>query len=342
MTWELNDVEIIPTWDWTPDEWQTNRQAQIEFGGSDAGTIMGVNKYKSPFTLFMEKTGQVQPEEAGDAADWGHLLEEPVAHKYAKDQHAAVVKWSVILKSKDFPFTAANVDFWIVEESEQFPAGRVTEWRSVEPPPGIIAIFEGKTTGVVSPGNPGGWEDGNVPASYKYQGLHYMIVSGVHDIDFVCLVGGRGVEIRYMQWDQIEADALILAETLFFAQMTGDLEPDVDSNRSTEATLKALYPRSNPDAVVEGGEELQALVDDYTVAKAQLEAQKDETDGIKNRIIKLLGAAEAGTVGGETVVTYRSSKDGEAFDADSFKKDHPDLFAAYKKPKPGYRTLRLK
>ena len=32
-------------------------------GGSDASVIMGLNPYKSPYQLWMEKTGQVEPPE---------------------------------------------------------------------------------------------------------------------------------------------------------------------------------------------------------------------------------------------------------------------------------------
>ena len=31
-------------------------------GGSDAGAILGLNKYKGPMAVYLEKTGQVEPE----------------------------------------------------------------------------------------------------------------------------------------------------------------------------------------------------------------------------------------------------------------------------------------
>lgn len=43
-------------------------------GGSDAACICGLNKYKSPVELWMEKTGQIKPKEAGEAAYWGTIL----------------------------------------------------------------------------------------------------------------------------------------------------------------------------------------------------------------------------------------------------------------------------
>ena len=39
--------------------------------GSDVATICGLNKYKSPLQLWLEKTGQVDTVEAGEAASLG-------------------------------------------------------------------------------------------------------------------------------------------------------------------------------------------------------------------------------------------------------------------------------
>ena len=41
------------------EKWLKTRDLGI--GGSDAAVIMGMNSYKSPYQLWMEKTGQVEP-----------------------------------------------------------------------------------------------------------------------------------------------------------------------------------------------------------------------------------------------------------------------------------------
>ena len=43
------------------DAWLDMRKKGI--GGSDAGAIMGYNPWTSPFALWMEKTGQTEPED---------------------------------------------------------------------------------------------------------------------------------------------------------------------------------------------------------------------------------------------------------------------------------------
>lgn len=44
-------------------------------GGSDASIVCGINKYKSPVELWLDKTGQLPYHEAGEAAYWGTVLE---------------------------------------------------------------------------------------------------------------------------------------------------------------------------------------------------------------------------------------------------------------------------
>lgn len=44
--------------------WLESRKKGV--GGSDVSTIMGLNKYKTSYQLWMEKTGRMQPEDISD------------------------------------------------------------------------------------------------------------------------------------------------------------------------------------------------------------------------------------------------------------------------------------
>ena len=68
----------------TEEQWHAERRKSI--GGSDAGTILGLNKYSSPYALWAEKTGRVTPEDISDreAVRLGHDLEDYVAKRFAE------------------------------------------------------------------------------------------------------------------------------------------------------------------------------------------------------------------------------------------------------------------
>ena len=67
-----------------PEKWEEIRNQGI--GGSDIACIMGYNKWKSPYTLWTEKTGQSQSEDLSDNefVYWGTVLEQAVANRFVE------------------------------------------------------------------------------------------------------------------------------------------------------------------------------------------------------------------------------------------------------------------
>lgn len=66
-------------------EWLKERQKGI--GGSDVGAILGVNKYKTPFEVYLDKTEPItEIGEQSESAYWGDQFEEVVAKEFEKEQ----------------------------------------------------------------------------------------------------------------------------------------------------------------------------------------------------------------------------------------------------------------
>ena len=99
---------LITTEDLPYADWLEYRKTGI--GGSDASVVCGISRYKSPVELWMEKTGQLPPQEAGEAAYWGTMLESVVREEFTTRTSIEVSKPSVILQSEEHPFMLANVD----------------------------------------------------------------------------------------------------------------------------------------------------------------------------------------------------------------------------------------
>ena len=341
----MNKVEVIPVWDMSNEEWLQARMAGI--GGSDAGTIVGVNKYKSAYALWGEKTGIMPTEFTGnDATDWGHDLERPVAAHYARKHNKAVVEWPVILRSleegREFMF--ANLDFLIVEPSDEFPAGTVQTWRFTTPPPNVEAILEIKTAGIASPGNPGAWAYNGIPDSYRLQGYHYGIVAGFHEtpkVIFAALVGGQGLQVREMEWDPSIADNLVIAEAAFWDKVIQKVAPETDGSEATEAAQRQRYPRHEEGTFVEAEVDLLALIEEFEAAKAEADVADAKRKALRAQIVELVGNAEAARYNGNVVLTYKAGKDVESLDTDRIKNEAPEIWERFKKVRPGARTLRI-
>lgn len=336
----MEKFKVVPAWDMPEEEWLEFRKNGI--GGSDAGTIIGVNKYNSAYALWAERVGLVEREFTGnDATDWGNELELPTARMYAKKHNKAVVEWPVILVSEENPFMFANLDFLLVEPSEEFRAGTVTTWRFNYAPPNVLGILEVKTTGIASPGTPHLWRNGGIPLGYQLQTIHYGIVTGWHDnITFAALVAGEGLQVRHLEWDEEIAENLVIAEQQFWDLVISKTPPPVDGSEATESAQQSMYGRHEPGKGYEGGSALMELWQEFEAAKREADEADARRKALRARVIELVGNSEYATVNGDVILTYRTSKDSEVLDTDRFKREAPEIFELYKKTRPGARVLR--
>jgi putative phage-type endonuclease len=104
----MSAIVLTSTADMPYDKWLEWRKRGI--GGSDASVVCGVNKYKSPVELWVEKTGQSPAEEAGESAYWGKTLESVVREEFTKRTRIEVVTVNKLLQSKTHPYMIANLD----------------------------------------------------------------------------------------------------------------------------------------------------------------------------------------------------------------------------------------
>src|ERR1039457_6424021 len=91
-------LRLVSTTGMSRDDWLKVRQQGI--GSSDASAAIGICPFKSPLTLWMEKTGRViQPDLAEiEAVYFGALLEPLVAAEYAKRSGNKVRRVNAILQ----------------------------------------------------------------------------------------------------------------------------------------------------------------------------------------------------------------------------------------------------
>lgn len=74
---------LVKTAGMSREEWLRWRTKGI--GGSDVSVIAGVNPFRSIFQLWLEKTGQVEPEETeNDNTHFGNVLEPVVKGSFPK------------------------------------------------------------------------------------------------------------------------------------------------------------------------------------------------------------------------------------------------------------------
>jgi putative phage-type endonuclease len=294
------------------ENWLKMRTAGI--GGSDAGTIMGMNPYKSPYQLWLEKTGQVEPEDISgkESVYWGTILESPVADEFARRTEKRV-KRSGMMQSIHDPWMLANVDRLVIGER---------------------AGLECKTTNAFSVKD---WDDDQLPDTYYWQCQHYMMTTGLSVWYIAVLIGGQNFQYKAIPRCDSDINALYDAERIFWdVNVKGGVMPDIDGSTATENALKERYPGGKDDPV-ELSSKAAELLDMYLNFKAQVKEAKAKQDEMQNKICAMMGNFEIAIIGDKTV-KWTPTTGRTTLDSKKLKADHPDIFKQYSKAgKPNRR-----
>ena len=104
------------------ESWLKHRREGL--GGSDMATILGLNKYKTPYELWLEKTGREQPVDISDkwAIVKGNALEKELRNRF-RSLHP---EWECYdgtdksLVSRNHPFLIASLDGVLYDETRGY------------------------------------------------------------------------------------------------------------------------------------------------------------------------------------------------------------------------------
>ncbi len=189
-------------------------------GGSDAGTIAGLNKYKSAYELWLEKTGKKEGFSGNSATSWGNALEEIVAQKYSERTNNKLRKSNNMFVHKKHKWMTGNVDRLVAGSK-----------KLVE-----IKTSLGKYRSDVEWG-----EDGSdiIPELYFLQVQHYLAVTNYQEADLAALISGsNGAELRIypIKRDNLIIKRLIDMEYDFWEKVQNDIPPVIKS--SSDASLR--------------------------------------------------------------------------------------------------------
>lgn len=306
---------LITTEDLPYADWLEYRKTGI--GGSDASVVCGISRYKSPVELWMEKTGQLPPQEAGEAAYWGTMLESVVREEFTKRTSIEVSKPSVILQSEEHPFMLANVD-GICEHPELG-----------------ACIFEAKTASAYKAGE---WED-TIPDEYMCQVQHYMAVTGYQGAYIAVLIGGNTFRWKFVERDEELISMLLELESTFWNHVQDRTPPPLDGSDASKKFLSERFPSSTPSSHITLPDAAADLLAQYDEACEELEIVTEKKQRAENLLKEMMGSNEVGVAGGR-VITWKNVAQ-ERLDSKTLKAEHPALCKKYTS-KTSYRRFTIK
>lgn len=269
-------AEVLSTKDMTHEEWLKARQSGI--GGSDAGTILGVNKWKSKTQLFFEKVNpELKQQVDNEFIYWGNVLEDVVAKEFETRTGKKVRKNNKMLRHPEHKFMLANLDRVIVGEK---------------------ALLECKTT---SQYNIDQWKDDEIPASYLCQIQHYMAVTGYEKAYIAVLCGGNQFIWKEVPRDDELIEIIINAEKDFwYNNVLAGVIPEIDGSDATKDFLNHMY-KDIDETEVQLSDDVETLLTALEQVKQEEKELKELKTQYENKIKHILGNNLAGKTSGYQV-----------------------------------------
>jgi len=245
-------------------------------GGSDAATVLGFNPYKTPYELWAEKTGKVEPDDLSDQKNiiFGHALEPVIAVMYQEETGNKVRRNNKTLTNDKYPLLIGHIDRDVVGQKKLLEIKNVG-WRMKE-----------------YWGQPGTDE----VASYYLPQVHvYMMLLDYESADVAAYFGGDDLAIytveRNERFNTVMYDKI---HDFWNDYVVSDVAPPMDyGQRSTTEFLKRLYPDVE-DVEVDLSTDLFYWHKVKLDAQNQVKKYQAVVDGCTNRIRQAMETANFG------------------------------------------------
>lgn len=256
------------------DEWLALRK----LGASDSPAALNISPYKTPYQLWCEKTGLIDPFTGNERTKWGERLESVVAQAFGDETGTTLSKSNTLYFHDSLPFLTATPDYELNDG-------------------GLVEI---KTTGERHADE---WEHGPSDSAHV-QLMHQLAVTGRHYGYVVALIGGqRLVHYRVERDDDIIAT--ITDQLSVFWDFVERKTPPLLRSEDLE-TLKKIYPSVNRESV-ELSEKAEPLVRDFLLWREREKDAKERKETAQARLQLMLQDAERGQAGPWTV-TWKVQK----------------------------------
>lgn len=289
--------------------------------GTDISAIMGINPWRTPMDVYLDKIGQGAPAQETESMYWGAALEKVILNRFAKEHPAhSVVHCDRTTVSEGDPLKVCSPDALYTVGS---PSQR-----------GVIEVKTGSRSG--------DWDSGP-PNYYLTQLLWYMDALDCEEGWFAVLLNGRD----YREHPVFKPDHQNIIDEM--------------NHAAHEFWHKHVIPQSPPKEGQNFGnvhfvvptDERTINIDEMPMLRMHLEMiaennqlidkAKAKNDELKTKVVHMAeGATKMVRSDGKTVASYTTVQRQGGTDLKALLKDHPDLGDKYKKPDPPpYSTLRL-
>ncbi len=261
-------------------------ERNLGIGGSDMPIILGLSSYKTPYQLYLEKTGLIEVNnEETPVQYWGNRLEAIVREEFALRNNVKVETPDTVVHPFH-DYLRGNVD------------GYIPEWNS---------ILEVKCSSQFMAYEWG--EDGSdvIPMQYLVQVAHYCAVMNADSAYIAVLIGGNDYrEFKYKRDLELESIVIDAAKEFW----------DCVQNKKAPAPikqidLKLMYPKHDPEKMVSVNNDISEQLTKLTETKFKIKELNEIEEKFKFNIMQFMQDAECLVdESGKPVVSWKANKKG--------------------------------
>lgn len=286
-------------------EWQTLRRSFVDkgmVGGSDASTLLGLNKYKSSINMFYQSMGIGSlPDKMNAQMLHGKQLEEYVSNcwKYydgtdegwiantiAKNKIKDYRRTKAIIENPKYPMLFANID------------GRITRHPEKGKIPGILEI---KTIS----GYAADMYEAGIPPGYLIQLQHYLLVTGLSWGEICYLKDGRDLGVVTFDADPNLQGRILSAATDFYErvraakeainssgaitedekmQVAQQFEPEADGSDAFNQFISERHKARENELTIQGDTDIEVTAHEYVNISDSIRLKESEKQLAQNKI----------------------------------------------------------
>ena len=277
-------------------------------GGSDIASILGLNRYKSPYQLWFEKTQKLDNTVDNKYTRAGKRLEAVVADMFAETTGFAVeIPKEQVFYKKEYLWASPD--------------------RLYRNSVGFLGVLECKATQKYL----------NEPLDeWVCQLQWYMGIIGTPIGSIAWLERGIDFQFRNYEFDRDFFQLLLERAEEFWNE---NVLKGIPPAPLTEQDIRELYPRST-EKKIQADEKLAEKIDRLKSLKEIIKRTQEEADMLEEQIKLEMLDAEAIEYNGEILCTWKSSKDVERLDINKFRNELPEIYVNYIKRTP-QRIFRI-
>lgn len=296
--------------DLTEQDWLKLRRKCL--GASEVASVLGLSPWTTPYELWLSKTQGVN-QSGSMATELGHALQ-PVIARYGADKYGWLITAEEVFATHPVEtWAGATPDYLIHSEGEEF-------------------LLDCKAT------RQDYWTD--IPEHYKLQLAWQCFVHCKSKAKLAVLHASTKFEVYDFDFEDARdwwPDVFSACHYFWHQHVLKGVPPESSDSADLSARIKAV-----PGKSVELSEDALQQIETIRETKQQIEQLESVVVFLTDQVKAELGDAEIGCHQGRQLVTWKQAKDSNRFDADTFKKDNPELYGKYLMTKQGNRSFILK